>query len=136
MKRVTFCDLSGRVLSTPSMPADQVPHQARPWRVVWPEPLDGAETYLDLSGEVPVPRAREDFPADFDKTRIAADGADAATIVLPGPARVTVSGPDGAQAMPVEDGAFEFAAAVPGDYAITIVAHPRWRDLRTTITAE
>lgn len=89
---------------------------------------DPARHYVATLGGQPV---REDRPAlrvSVDKTAIAADGLDAATLTgLPNPCEVVVDADDpdaDTVAAEVAGGGFEFAAEVPGTYAIEVRRFP------------
>lgn len=66
----------------------------------------------------------------FDKTSIAADGEDAATMVLPVAAIVTVDGVE----YDAPAGPFEFVAEMAGTYHVTVSSFP-YRDLAVEIVA-
>lgn len=62
-----------------------------------------------------------------DRSEIAADGQDVATISgLPVPCTMQVSGPVSAE-IEVTDESLEFTAAIPGEYRITVEAFPMQR---------
>ena len=95
-----------------------------------PAPADPSECYVDLTTVPPMVRPRPVLP-DFDRTAIAADGVDTATLSgLPADAIVCVDG----VAQAVAGGTLEIVAAWPGAYVVEVEAFP-YLPLKRTVVA-
>lgn len=118
---------------------------ARGWRILGPvagpaDPaadlaLDPAVQYVDP--ETATLRERPACPAEIDRTKIAADGAEVVTLSgLPVPATVIVArdGLNRARVIAVPDGELVWDTDLPGTYTFTVQGWP-WRDGLFTVTA-
>lgn len=105
---------TGRIRGHASGPEGRFdPQPADDCDVVQGEPPDPATHYYDAAEDRFVARPE----LAFDRTEIAADGADTAILAgLPEPCTVTVDG----TAHKVEDGVLELRANTPGTYTVAV----------------
>jgi hypothetical protein len=132
MTYVVYESTTGRILKSGTCPPSMLGIKAKEGETALAgDGLDSTH-YVDISADVPALTKKSEIPG-FDRTVVAADGVDAATITgLPNPTFVTLSTGAGAS---VEDGTLALTFDTPGDYTVDLDAGIKFVRTRTVIHA-
>ncbi|WP_025041034.1 hypothetical protein [Nitrosospira briensis] len=122
MNYIVYETTTGAIVRSGECQDDMLDDQARVGETAIEGEADDTTQYVD-GGLV---ASRPEITALWNKTEVAANGSDTATLgtSLPNPTEVSVSVPDGAVAPETEivtSGTFSFATPIAGSYTINVI---------------